>query len=218
MNAGLEQLDTMLRRSSRLADHLKVAFQLPPFEDNNRFRTSIITGSLALEHGEGVRALLAQRLGVSAAVVLRAQYEATLRSVWVCYAAKDEEVLLLSGNLSSVAERLAKGLPQAGEMLSALEGTAPASPVESLRNFRTHSWAALNSFAHAGLHSLGRHASGLPWPIVEGALKSSNGLSIVAAMQCAVATGSQELVRKVGTAQPAFADCLPTLFEPAISR
>lgn len=143
-------------------------------------------------------------------MVLRAQYEATLRAVWICYAAKDEEVLLLSGDLSVEAERRAKGLPQAADMLAALEGVAPDPAVQSLRNFRTQSWGALNSFAHAGRHPLTRHEKGLPGPVIEGALRSSNGLSFVAATQCAVATGSQALVRQVAGVQSAYADCLPT--------
>lgn len=208
-------LDALLTRSTALANHLEVPFQLPPFEENLRFRTSVLAGSLALEHGEGVRALLALQLGISAVVLLRAQYETTLRAVWVCYAAKDEEVLLLSGDLSAESERRAKGLPQAGDMLSALERTAPEPAVQSLRNFRMHSWGALNSFVHAGLHSLNRHEKGLPWPVIEGALRSSNGLSVMAAMQCAVATGSQPLVRQIGSAQSAFADCLPEPVELA---
>lgn len=157
-----------------------------------------------------MRALLALQFGISASVVLRAQYEATLRAVWICYAAYDEEVLLLSGDLSPQAERRAKGLPQPADMLAALGGVAPDPAVQSLRNFRTQSWGALNSFAHAGLHPLSRHEKGLPGPVIEGALRSSNGLSSVAAMQCAVATGSQALVRQVGEFQSAYADCLPT--------
>lgn len=209
MDAEITPLDTLLRRSCSLAKHLDVVFELPPFKQDIRFRASILASSLALEHGEAMRALLALQLGVSAAVVLRAQYEATLRAVWVCYVAKDEQVLLLSGDLSPEAERRAKGLPQAADMLFALEGAAPDPAVQSLRNFRTQSWGALNSFAHAGLHSISRHEHGLPTPVLEGALRSSNGLSFVAAMQCAVATGSQALVRKVGEFQTAYADCLP---------
>lgn len=59
VTAELKQLDALLRRSSALADHLEVALQLPPFEEGARFRASTLAGSLALEHGEGVRALLA---------------------------------------------------------------------------------------------------------------------------------------------------------------
>lgn len=213
MDSPIEPIDRLLERSSALSDYLAVAFELPPFEGLIRFRTSTVAGSLALEHGAGVRALLALQLGVSAAVLLRAQYEATLRAVWVCYCAKDDEVSLLSGELSSEANRRASGLPQASEMLLSLEGSGPSAPAQALRNFRTHSWAALNSFVHAGLHSLNRHENGVPRPVIEGALRSSNGLNVIAAMQCAVSSGSQALVREVGKAQSEFADCLPAPVE-----
>lgn len=201
----------LLSRSAGLADYLELAFALPPFEDQPRFRASALAGSLALEHGEGVRGLLAMGLGVSAAVLLRAQYEAALRSVWICYVAKADEVCLLEQGLSAEAECGAKGLPQANDMLLGIERAAPTAASQSLKNFRTHSWAALNSFVHSGIHALNRHKDGLPLPLAEGALKSSNGLSVLAAMQCAIATGSQDLVHRVGLAQRSFEDCLPPL-------
>ncbi len=201
--------DALLSRSSELAAYLEVAFVLPPFEGQARFRASALAGSIALKHGEGVRGLLAMGLGVSAAVLLRAQYEAALRSVWICYVAKDDEVCLLEQELSAETERGAKGLPQANDMLLGIERAAPQAASQSLKNFRTHSWAALNSFVHSGIHALNRHKNGLPLQLAEGALRSSNGLGVLAAMQCAIATGGQDLVRRVGLAQRSFGDCLP---------
>ena len=211
MEQHTSPFDVLVSRSVDLADYLELAFALPPFEGQTRFRTSALAGSLALEHGEGVRSLLAMGLGVSAAVLLRAQYEAALRSVWVCYVAKDDEIRLLEQDLSAEAERGAKGLPQANDMLLGIERAAPPAASQSLKNFRTHSWAALNSFVHSGIHALNRHKDGLPLPLAEGALKSSNGLSVLAAMQCAIATGSQDLVHRIGLAQRSFEDCLPPL-------
>lgn len=202
-----ESLDELLGRSAALAEHLEAAFGLPPFGQDARFRSSILAGSLALEHGAAVRALFSLGLGISAAILLRAQYEATLRAVWACYSANDEEVLLLLGDLSDQNDQQAKKLPQAGNMLAALDGKAPPEVVHSLKNFRTNAWRALNSFAHAGLQSINRHERGLPLQVLEGALRGSNALSVVAAMQCAVATGSQTLVREVATTQTTFADC-----------
>ena len=201
-------LAALLDRSAELADYLELAFDRPPFEGQARFRISALAGSLALEHGEGVRGLLAMGLGVSSAVLLRAQYEAALRSVWICYVAKDHEICLLEQDLSAEAERGAKGLPQANDMLLGIERAAPPAASNSLKNFRTHSWAALNSFVHSGIHALNRHKDGLPLPLARGALKSSNGLGVLAAMQCAIATGSQDLVHRVGLAQRSFEDCL----------
>lgn len=204
-------LDQVLARSTELADYLELAFEVRPFEGQARFRVSVIAGSLALEHGEGVRGLVAMGLGVSAAVLLRAQYEAVLRSVWICYVAKDDQIQLLEQDLSAEAEHGAKGLPLANDMLTGIERAAPAAASQSLKNFRAQSWSALNSFVHSGVHAISRHRDGLPFPLAEGALRNSNGLSVLAAMQCAVATGSQELVRRVGLAQRSFEDCLPQL-------
>jgi len=201
----------LLERSAELADYLELAFDIPPFEGQIRFETASVAGSLALEHGEGVRGLLALRLGVSAAVLLRAQYEAVLRSVWICYVAKDEEISLLAQDISVEAERGAKSLPQASDMLLGIERAAPEAASQSLKNFRTQSWAALNSFVHTGVHAMSRHKGGLPLQLAEGALRSSNGLCLLAAMQCAVSTGNQVLVNQVARAQQAFEDCLPTL-------
>lgn len=204
-------LDTFLARSFELADYLEIAFDLPSFERQARFRVSVLAGSLSLEHGEGVRNLVPMGLGVSAAVLLRAQYEAVLRSVWVCYVAKDDQIQLLEQDLSAEVEQSAKRLPQANDMLQDVERAAPAVASQSLKSFRTHSWSALNSFVHSGVHAISRHRYGLPLQLAEDALRSSNGLGLLAAMQCAVATGSQDLVHRVGLAQRTFEDCLPPL-------
>jgi hypothetical protein len=202
-----ESLDALLARSGALAERLEVAFQLPAFAQDARYRCSILAGSLALEHGSAVRALFSLGLTISATLLLRAQYEATLRAVWVCYSANDEEVLLLLGDLSEQNDQKAKRLSQAGDMLAMLDGKAPPEAVQSLRNFRTNAWGALNSFVHAGLHSINRNERGLPLQMADGALRGSNALSVLAAMQCAVATGSQALVREVAVTQTTFADC-----------
>ena len=204
-------LDHLLDRSTELAGYLELAFALPPFEGDARFRASTVAGSLALEHGEGVRGLISMGLGVSAAVLLRAQYESVLRSVWICYVAKDDQIQLLEQVLSAEAELGAKGLLQANDMLKGIELTAPAAVSQSLKNFRAQSWSALNSFVHSGVHAISRHRDGLPLQLAEQALRSSNGLGLLAAMQCAVATGSQDLVHRVGLAQQSFEDCLPQL-------
>lgn len=204
-------LDTFLARSFELADYLEIAFDLPSFERQARFRVSVLAGSLSLEHGEGVRNLVPMGLGVSAAVLLRAQYEAVLRSVWVCYVAKDDQIQLLEQDLSAEVEQSAKRLPQANDMLKDVERAAPAAASQSLKNFRTHSWSALNSFVHSGVHAISRHRDGLPLQLAQGTVRSSNGLCLLAAMQCAVATGSQDLVHRVGLAQRTFEDCLPPL-------
>jgi len=204
-------LNGILSRSDELARHLGLAFHLAPFESLPRFEMAVLAAALAIEHREGVRRLLASGLGVTAAVVLRAQYEAVLRSVWICYVATDHEVKLLGQDISAETEREGKGLPMASEMLQGIARAAPIAASHPLENFRKQSWSALNSFVHSGVHAINRHRDGLPMQLAEDALRSSNGLCLLAAMQCAVATGSQDLVHRVGLAQRTFEDCLPKL-------
>ncbi|MFN8768197.1 MAG: DUF6988 family protein [Lysobacteraceae bacterium] len=209
MSYSLDEFSDLLARSHALAIELEVGFSLPPYELQARYDVCQIAASLAVGHGAAVRALLPEGLGPSAAVVLRSQYEATLRSVWLCYCADEDSTRVFTTDLSTEDAGIDKALPQAAAMLTALEGKAPAAVVVSFANFRTQSWAALNSFVHAGLHPIKRHEKGLPLSLARDLLRSSNGLCVIASMQAAVATGSQDLVSAVRRAQEKFSDCCP---------
>lgn len=207
MSYSLDEFSDLLVRSHALAIELEVAFSLPPYELQPRYEACQIAASLALGHGAAVRSLIPAGFGPSAAVVLRSQYEATLRSVWLCYCADETSTKVFTTDLSAEDAGIDRSLPQAAAMLTALEGKAPAAAIVSLANFRTQSWAALNSFVHACLHPIKRHKEGLPLPLARDLLRSSNGLCVIASMQAAVATGSQNLVSDVRRAQEKFPDC-----------
>lgn len=207
MDISHEHFVRIIARSQALASELELAFGHPPFERQPRYEASQTAASLAFEHGLALRSLIVEGFGPSAAVVLRSQYEATLRSVWLCYCADEVQVTTFATELSNEDALADKALPQAADMLRELEGKAPAVAVVSLANFRKHSWSALNSFVHAGLHPIKKHRSGLPLPLAASLLRSSNGLSFIAAMQAAVAAGRRELVLVVKAAQDRFSDC-----------
>jgi len=209
MSYSLDEFPDLLIRSHALAIELEVGFSLPPYELQPRYEACQIAASLALRHGAAVRSLIPEGFGPSAAVVLRSQYEATLRSVWLCYCADEASTRAFTTELLAEDAGFDKALPQAAAMLAALEGKAPPAVFASLANFRTQSWAALNSFVHAGLHPIKRHGEGLPLPLARDLLRSSNGLCVIASMQAGVAAGSQDLVSAVRRAQERFSDCCP---------
>jgi len=201
--------DEVLDASERLSNDLEVAFSVPPYDSSDRKRVSLLACSLSLEHADAVRLLLASTLIPSALVAHRAQYEAAVRGVWAFYAASDGHIDKLASELTVDAEKSAKNLPSTSEMMISLGSKAPAVAYQVLSNFKDHSWNALNSFAHAGIHPLKRHEHGFPPLLIEQTQKNANAIAIVSAMQAAVLTGRQPLVHKIGTFQIKYQDVLP---------
>jgi hypothetical protein len=201
--------ENILAASEDLAAQLTAVLEAPLYDDSQRMRVSHLASSVALEHSAACRTLLTVGLVPSSLVVHRAQYEATVRAVWVFYAASELQVGKLGATLAAEAEQEAKNLPLVAEMMTALATKAPPPAYEALANFKENSWRALNSFVHAGIHPLQRQESGYPVQLAEQILRNCNGLAVVAGMQAAVLTGRQHLVSQVGALQTTHRQCLP---------
>jgi hypothetical protein len=201
----------IIETSFALAAKLASVLEVPLHNDSARTRASFVMCSVALEHSQAVRLLVADGLFTSAVAIHRSQYEALVRAAWIFYAATDQHVNLFASELTRESAQGAKNLPQVSDMMKALDGKAPSGAYQALSNFKTESWAALNSYVHAGIHALNRHGNGYPRQLVEQVVKNANALSIAAGMQAAVLTGRQELVHAVGQLQFTFSRCLPDL-------
>lgn len=182
---------------------------LPLYDRSIRLVTSDIACSMSLEHWSATINLLRSALLPSAITVHRAQFEALLRSIWVLYAAADQQLDKLASELNLETEQAAKNLPQVAEMMAALEKKGPPQAHEALARFKDNSWKALNSYAHAGIHPIRRHAEGYPIPLIEGIVKNANGLAVVAAMQASVLSGVQSLQRQILDLAAAYPECMP---------
>jgi hypothetical protein len=117
--------------SERLVTELLQIIDLPTI-DSERVRISDVACSLALEHGHSVRALLATALLPSALVVHRAQFEVLVRSVWIVYAAREEDCAKLTGTLDLASERAAKNMPTVNEMMQHVQKSGPAEAIHSV--------------------------------------------------------------------------------------
>jgi hypothetical protein len=186
-----------------LVDDLELLEQSP------RLIAGAVAVSLAHEHWAAVRPLLAARMLPSAVVVHRAQFEATVRSIWLTYAASDDDVLKVSKDLNSETEQTAKNLPSVAAMMGALSSKAPPQAVEALSRFKDTSWRALTSYAHAGLHAISRHRDGYPAPLIENLLRNANGLGVVGYFQLVGICGNQPLQRDILAIAARFPACLP---------
>ena len=202
-------LDHALEESDALAEELLALVDLPLCNDSDRLAVADVACSLAFEHWHALRLMLRARLLPSALVVHRSQFEAVLRSVWLTYAASDTEVSKLTASLDLESEQAAKNIAAAQIMMEALARSGPKEAHAALARFKDNSWKALNSYAHAGIHPLRRHAEGYPEPLMRSVLCNANGLAVMSAMQAAVLSGAQPLQREVLQLAAKHPSCMP---------
>ena len=202
-------LPNIFDESDALAEELMATIDVPLFDDSPRLRISDVACSLSLEHWTSTRGLLRSGFLPSAIVVHRAQFEALVRSIWLFYAASDDHLSKLTVTLSLESEQGAKNMPQTAEMLEHLAKKAPPPAYEALSRFKEYSWKALNSFAHAGIHPIRRHADGYPVVLLENVLRNANGLAVVGCMQAAVLSGQQPLQRTILGLASKKSTCMP---------
>ena len=202
-------LEQLLDESDALAGELLSLADMPPCNDSQRVEVASIACSLAFEHWHAIRLMLRGGLLPSALVVHRSQFEALLRSVWLTYAASDSDVARLSTGLDLETEQAAKNVAQAQAMMEALAKSGPKEAHAGLSRFKDHSWKALNSYAHAGIHPLRRHADGYPVDLVCGVLRNANGLGCMSGMQAVVLGGAQPLQREVLGLAARHLSCMP---------
>lgn len=200
---------TFFDESDALAERLMTMIDAPLFDDSPRLRISDVACSLSLEHWASARALLRSGLLPSAIVVHRAQFEALARSIWLLYAASDNHLSKLTATLSLETEQAAKNMPQTAEMIQDLAKKAPPPAYDALSRFKENSWKALNSYAHAGIHPIRRHADGYPVELLENVLRNANGLAVVSCMQAVILSGQQPLQRSILALASKNSTCMP---------
>lgn len=211
-------LEHMLLRSDALHERLDELLGDAAFDGSVRGESALGMCLVAMEHAASLRALMALGMPTSAVSLMRLQFEALTRAMWLIYAASESAIEKLSAPLTLEAEQAAKNLPSAKEMIDQIgkrvgQGV-PAAAHQMLAHFKDVSWNAMNSFVHGGIHALRRSADGIPEHLALQVLRNSNGLSNMTCMTMALLTGDEAIAKAVSKIQPAFADCLPDLLKP----
>lgn len=147
----------------------------------------------------------------SASGLVRLQYEALVRAMWLLYAASDATVSKLTSELTQETADRANNLPMLSEMLEKLRDRAPQEPVNMLLEFKHYSWRPLSSFIHGGIHAINRHSKGYPLPLLMQVVRISNGVSVMVGMLLIILHGGGAQHGKIPQIQREFADCLPDI-------
>ncbi len=104
-------MDEFLDRSDELhAEILRLLDGVPTYPDI-RHEVALVTCGIALEQALSLRLLVRAQCYTSALSMMRLQYEALTRSVWLLYAATDLQVETLASPLTLDAEHAAKKCP-----------------------------------------------------------------------------------------------------------
>jgi hypothetical protein len=210
-------LQRMLLRSDELHGKLLSLLDEAAFDDSPRSKTALGMCFVAMEHGTALRALMGLGLPTSAVGLMRLQFEALTRAMWLSYVASDQAIARLLAPLTLESEQAAKSLPSASEMIDQLGkrvgDDVPAAAHQMLVQFKDMSWHAMNSFVHGGIHPLRRSSEGFPIPLALQVLRNSNGLATMVGMVLATLTGDEAIAKPMSKIQPEFADCLPDLLK-----
>lgn len=182
---------------------------LPPCDKSEKIIASRVMCSIAFEHAESAKLLIATGNFTSATGLVRLQYEALTRAMWLLYSAPEHEISKLMCELTSESAEKANKLPMLSEMLKNLKGKAPTEALDMLLEFKKYSWKPLSSFVHGGIHAINRHSKGYPAPLLIQMLKISNGVSVMVGMLLVILSGDSRQRGKIPAIQKQYEDCLP---------
>ena len=213
-----DQLDSMLRRSGELNEAVLRLLDGADFDPSPRGQSAFLACAVSIEHAMSVKVLLSARCPTSVVGLIRMQFEAVTRGIWLLFAAKDRAISQLMGPLSTESEEGASDLPMLTGMIEQIgkrvrSGKAPAAAHQMLLGLKVASWNAMNSFVHNGIHPLRRQAEVYPLPLVLQLLRHSNALVAMAGMTLAILTSDSSKTKPMSQIQRDFADCLPDLLE-----
>jgi hypothetical protein len=212
-----DPLERMLRRSDELHERLLALLDDAEFDGSPRGEAAFGMCFVALEHGTALRTLIALGLPTSAVSLMRLQFEALTRAMWLMYAASEQAIRKLLAPLTLESEKAAKSLPSASDMIEQIGKlvgqSAPAAAHQMLAQFKDVSWHAMNSFVHGGIHPLRRRVEGFPVHLALQVLRNANALTTMTGMALAILSGDEAVIKPMSKIQLEFADCLPALLK-----
>jgi hypothetical protein len=206
---GIEELGRVIARSEEFEDELFQTLQLSSFANNNKSTAILAMCSIAQEHAVSLRELTRIRLLTSAMGMLRLQYEAVVKAIWILYAATDSAINKLVAPLTPENEKTANNnLPSFSEMMKDIEKKGAPGVYRHLSGFRDYSWRPLNSFVHSGIHAVNRNKDGYPVALLYSAIRQSNNLTHMSAIALAYLLENSDLALSLVNIHKKYADCL----------
>lgn len=116
----------LIHRSAELEGVLLPLLDVELFDKSDRLAVSRTVCSISLEYANSTRQLIEAGNFTSSIGLMRLQYEAIVRAVWLLYAASDTAVAKLAVELTPESEQKASSMPILSEMLKQVNNKAPS--------------------------------------------------------------------------------------------
>ncbi|WP_082930715.1 DUF6988 family protein [Shewanella woodyi] len=204
-------MDSLLTKSLALLDEIHPILCLGQCKVSKRWEGSWVMCDVAIEHAHSLQSLMRISNYTSAVSMLRLQFDALTRSVWLLWGATDKKVERIMQKLTVETANADNGLPSHIEMLQQIEGKAPAEATRMLFEFRDVTWKASSSYIHGGIHAMKRHSEGYPTQLLKQIIINSNGLAMLSAVHLATMAGNEHVINDITRIRDLYKDVLPQL-------
>lgn len=204
-------MDRLLTKSLAFLEEIHPILCLGPSKLTKRWEGSWVMCDVAIEHAHSLQSLMNGRNYTSAVSILRLQFDALTRSVWLLWGATDKKVERIMQDLTVESANADNGLPSHVEMLQQIKGKAPAEATRMLFEFRDVTWKASSSYVHGGIHAMKRHSEGYPMQLLQQIVINSNGLAMLSAVHLATMAGNQHVINDITRIRDLYKDILPQL-------
>ena len=204
-------MEKLLTDSSLLLNEIDPIISVGPNQNNKRWLGSWIMCDVSLEHAHSLQTLMNIGNSTSAVSMLRLQFDALTRAVWLLWGATESKVERIMQELTVDTANADNGLPSHLDMIKQIDGKAPAEATRMLKEFRDVTWKASSSYVHSGIHVMKRHGEGYPIPLTRQIIVNSNGLVMLSAVHLATMTGNEHVVGDIARIRDAYRSVLPKL-------
>ena len=187
------RVETQIREAEELIQWLDSNIDGLDIPANDRMRLAAGCLDMALEHQKSIVLLTANSLFGSAAALVRLEFEAYVRGVWLLYCASEVEIEKFK------KDKLNKKF---WELIDAIE-KLEAFNVGTLSHVKETSLKAMNSFTHSGLYQIVRRNTAneirpnyTDEELVD-ALETANSFGILTAIAISDMAQNEQLAQKV---------------------
>lgn len=187
------RVEAQIRQSEQLIQWLDSSIDGLDIPSNDRARLAAGCLDMALEHQKSIVLLTANALFGSAAALVRLEFDAYIRGIWLLYCASESEIEKFK------KDKLEKTLGQLIEDIEKHE----AFNVGTLSRVKKASWKAMNSLTHSGFYQVARRnradeiAPNYYDEELVDALNTANSFGILTAIAIADMARNETLVRAV---------------------